>query len=620
MLGRMQTVEGQLARSRIIIGRLNWIQQSINGAIVGKIGLLTTNNPRYNDFYKHRRDLSANFDALQKLFERDLVQSARLTKLKMQTLHLFEELEKAGDNGSSDSIKELMNSSAILRITTDIPKLRGEILAAERQHDNLEPQDLSESRANIRYWLDWFVLLDILIVVGVVAYFMKDIANRLAIMSENALYVVLQKPLHPPLPGNDEISRLDHAFHAMADQILEMTQRERSIAENAVDVICSIDEDGRFSAVNKATLATWGYPSEELTGSRYANIIEPSELERMKNFLKEAHTGQGIRFDTVVVCKDGRLADTRCAVMWSKERRMYFCVMHDISEQKQIEKLKQQFVAMISHDLRSPLTTIIGYFEVLHAGTFGVTHERLERMSKSAANAASRMLSLVDQLLSIEKLESGTLELEPKKTALHAIAQSCVDVTRDVAAQRRMKIEVVPFSIEITIDPDRMSQVISNLLTNAIKYSPDDSTIVVSAVASDSYAELSVADKGRGIQKDQQAAIFERFKQVDRSDAKRGTGLGLAICRSIVELHHGQIGVESEVGKGSRFWVRLPLDSVSNEPRVEPGNEAVVASGNETGVEAGNETRAETENESGTRSDAPQSIKLSSEVEVAQEI
>ena len=234
---------------------------------------------------------------------------------------------------------------------------------------------------------------------------------------------------------------------------------------------------------------------------------------------------------------------------------------HDMARSmKELEETKQQFLAMVSHDLRSPLTSLGLFLEMVSDGTYGQLSESGMKRTAVAERSVTRLIALINDLLDFEKLQSGQFNLEKKSFALAPVVARSLDAVSSLADQSKVKLQSDPIDFEAYADDDRVIQILVNLISNAVKFSPEGGTVTVSATRSDSGVELRVADQGRGIPADFQSTIFEKFKQVKKTDAteKGGTGLGLAICKAIVEAHGGKIGVESEEGKGATFWFSLP--------------------------------------------------------------
>lgn len=231
------------------------------------------------------------------------------------------------------------------------------------------------------------------------------------------------------------------------------------------------------------------------------------------------------------------------------------------AREREIIKLKQSFLAMVGHELKSPLMSIDLCLDLLGKGFLGNLTDEGKATIKAAVVSTQRLISLVNEILDAERLESGAISITPAAANLADIMEMSLDSVSALAGAANIDIKAETIDCHIEADKNRIVQVIINLLTNAIKFSPQGSTIELSGRCGGGYAEISVKDAGRGVPLDQQQLIFERFHQVIDSDAseKGGAGLGLAICKAIIDAHKGAIGVESVPGKGSRFWFTLPL-------------------------------------------------------------
>lgn len=227
---------------------------------------------------------------------------------------------------------------------------------------------------------------------------------------------------------------------------------------------------------------------------------------------------------------------------------------------KRAEQRKQEYISMISHDLRTPLAAIQGTIAVANRGSYGALNEKgLKRMS-AAESDAERLIGLINEMLDYEKLDSGTFELEKTATSLATIADSAINAVRPLAEQKNILINVANGDTTLHCDQDRMIRVIINLLGNAIKFSAEGTAIKIEGVQNKDETIVRVKDSGRGIPASSLGKIFDRFSQVETEDATKlgGSGLGLAICKAIVEAHGGKIGCESVVGKGTTFWMTFP--------------------------------------------------------------
>jgi PAS domain S-box-containing protein len=248
----------------------------------------------------------------------------------------------------------------------------------------------------------------------------------------------------------------------------------------------------------------------------------------------------------------------------------------DITARHEIERTKDEFVSIVSHELRTPLTSIRGSLGLLAGGVLVASPGKAERMLQIALENTDRLVRLINDMLDIERMNSGKAEIERRPCDAERLAQDAADAMDAAAAQAGVTLHVSAGRAAVWADPDRVAQTLTNLLSNAIKFSPQGGGVWLGVDEREEELLFSVRDEGRGIPADKLEQVFERFRQVDSSDArdKGGTGLGLAICRSIVEQHGGRIWVESVAGRGSTFTFTLP----AGLPEAVDGPEPAVAS------------------------------------------
>jgi signal transduction histidine kinase len=236
-------------------------------------------------------------------------------------------------------------------------------------------------------------------------------------------------------------------------------------------------------------------------------------------------------------------------------------VFHDMANAlAEANRKKQELVAMVSHDLRTPLTSVQAALTLLGAGAMGELSDKAQKQVYIAEQSTTRLINLINDLLDLEKMESGKFQLNIVEASASVIIDRSVEAVEALAADHNITIETPDADLYVLADRERMVQVVVNLLSNAIKFSPDGSKIVVELLDQSDWVVLRVIDQGRGVPEKFKDAIFERFQQVERADgeAGKGTGLGLPICKAFVEAQGGTISVESTEGKGSTFSVRLP--------------------------------------------------------------
>jgi PAS domain S-box-containing protein len=238
------------------------------------------------------------------------------------------------------------------------------------------------------------------------------------------------------------------------------------------------------------------------------------------------------------------------------------CVVEEITERKRLEQLKRELVSTVSHELRTPLTSIVGALGLVHGGVTGELPPQAKRMCAIAHRNAERLVALVNDLLDLDRLASGQMPFTLGPVALHPLIEEGIGALQPYAERYgvRLTVQLDATGTEVHADPDRLVQVLSNLVSNAVKFSPPGETVTIAVSTHAGVARVAVSDRGPGIPEAFRARIFEKFAQADTSEsrAKGGTGLGLSICKAIMDRLGGRIGFESEVGRGTTFWLELP--------------------------------------------------------------
>ncbi len=394
--------------------------------------------------------------------------------------------------------------------------------------------------------------------------FSRNIIARLAAVQENVSQIERRGRLLPPLDGQDEIASLDHTFHEMAAVLDQVEEKERALFDNSYNVLSSIDPNHKFLEVNKASLRALGYQPHEMVGKTVEMFVPGDERAGLQKRLEAAIIGERqSSFELTMQRRNGATLQTLWSTSATQDGQKVFCVMHDVSERKAAQQLRKEMVQMVTHDLRSPLNSLGVVYVMLRENRFGQLNEKGQRFLAAAEANASRMLRLINDLLDIERLEAGMVQLEKSSVRLTTLVDQSLDSVLPLANKKQINLynNSANSTLVANVDPHRIMQVLTNLLSNAIKFSPNGGNITVALHADETFVEISVADQGRGIPPELLKDVFNRFQQVQKADAteKGGSGLGLAICKSLVELHGGSLSVRSAVGKGSIFIVKLPL-------------------------------------------------------------
>lgn len=686
-------------RSKAIISQANALSKLFYDAGVAMGGYSITKSPLFSDRYdKIVRQIPVDLQELKNLVGDNDKQQQILIRLQTITsdgLKILGEAKSAIDDNRVD-VAQFRARHMYKQIRQLADQLQDELKGLtedERKIESESPEQQNRSRAAVKMFLVFGVIANITVAFALLSYFIRTISGRLSVVTENSLRLARGQRLKPPLTGNDEIAQLDDAFRSMAESLAEASRKERAVIENAADVICSIDMDGKFVAVNPASYESWGYYPDELMGRRFIEVVLPEDVPDTIRAVRSVRGATGkVNFENRVKRRDGTSVDVLWSADWSDKDRALFCVAHDItqrklveeaikaneerirlvidqlivgliiiskegriesvnprtetmfvmrsnemvgkhimslfadssffnvadandrtafmdtlftkclnrigefdclnsrgedfpveislaefafgdgrvsymanvldvSERREVERMKKEFVSTVSHELRTPLTSIRGSLTLLAVGAMGLLPEQAKKVVSIAERNTIRLIGLINDILDIEKLEAGKLDMVMEDVPLSNVFERSEQAVNTFAANNGVILDIRPSQLAVHADGDRLVQVIVNLVSNAVKFSPKGASVTVtSKEIPGGLIEVHVTDRGRGIPEAFKNRLFQRFQQVEASDAKKkgGTGLGLAICKGIVEQHGGTIGVESEEGKGSTFWFRIP--------------------------------------------------------------
>jgi PAS domain S-box-containing protein len=452
----------------------------------------------------------------------------------------------------------LGSPSATLRTYAGVPlRLRGETIGALGMYHPL-PKRFSPAEVDL----------------------LASFGAQAAIAIDNArLFTHLQRKVEELSAAADRNAEL-YANLELEKQRLDVIFRDSS------DAIFMADGEGRLVVFNPAAEVLTGWSAAEAIGRSCGEVFPGPTNGHMSlpDATAEVITGATSRSDVVeatITTRHGERRHVGASYAFvprnNGEGPFALAVVRDISQQKEVERLKADFISMVSHELRTPLAIIKGYAATLLNTSITIDPNRQQRFLKGINDASDRLTRLIDNLLSVSRLESGRFKLNLQVIDLVDVIRRVVTTMRASANRHEIRFSPPPTSLPIYADHDQIEQVMVNLLSNAMKYSPEGGPVVVEVgetrgplpiddrdVECDDQAwtVVSVRDRGIGIPASQQRLIFDKFYRGDAPAARRvaGTGLGLFICRSIVEAHRGHIWVESSPGRGSTFYVAIPLE------------------------------------------------------------
>jgi len=354
------------------------------------------------------------------------------------------------------------------------------------------------------------------------------------------------------------------------EQLRERETRMRTIFENVVDGIITTSEQGIIETFNRAAEDMFGYSADEVIGRNVSMLTPTPHRNRHDKYIRDYLDGRdskimGAGREVLGVRKDGSTfpADIAITEMWVGEDRLFCSIMRDITERKKVERMKNEFISTVSHELRTPLTSIRGALGLIGGGTAGELPAKAQPLVDIAAKNCDRLIRLINDILDIEKIEANKMEFTIQPVELMQLVNHAVESNQAYAGEYGVNIVVSDGTqgIVVAVDEDRFIQVLTNLLSNAAKFSPKGGAIGIATQVHNDSVRVSVSDEGPGIPEAFRKQIFEKFSQADGSDTRQkgGTGLGLSITRAIVENLGGQITFETQEGKGTTFHVDVPV-------------------------------------------------------------
>ena len=358
---------------------------------------------------------------------------------------------------------------------------------------------------------------------------------------------------------------MDVSDRIQAEKSLQRSEEQLKLVTDALPILIAYIDHQQCYRYNNRTYETWyGKSRSSLQGQHVKEIVGEKNYQQMLPYIEMALAGKAVTFENQHISDQGNpywLNATYIPDFDSDhEVKGFFSMVEDITERKAIEQMKSEFISIASHEMRTPLTSIHGVIELLSAGRLGELSPSGSSMVNMALRNSDRLVHLVNDILDLERMESGkdTIEKQPCNSA--ELIKQAIDTARSMADEKGVALEIDAQSVEFLGDHERIVQALTNLISNAIKFSATGSRVVITSESKNHNVIFAVKDQGRGIPTDKLESIFERFQQVDASDSRKkgGTGLGLAICRHIVEQHQGEIWVESVYGQGSTFYFSLP--------------------------------------------------------------
>jgi len=353
--------------------------------------------------------------------------------------------------------------------------------------------------------------------------------------------------------------------------IAERESRLRAIVDGAVESIITFDESGNIESVNDATLGLFGYDEEKLSHKSIIELIPPDQRE----WFAEELVSYNVKRESSIIGKSSQIDmlrsdSSRFPVVIAisnvsvSDVHLFTAIIHDVTERQRLDKMKNDFISTVSHELRTPLTSISGTLGLIEGGAIGPVSEKVQDLVQIALRNAKRLVRLVNDILDVQKFEYSNIDIRLSNQAILPIIITAIDSTQGFAEKYQVKLNFESHIDETQtaeVEQDRLTQVLTNLISNAIKFSNESGEVTIKVKYENDRIRVEVSDNGNGIPVEFQKRIFTKFAQADTSLSKthqQGTGLGLSIAKTLIERMHGEIGFTTEVGKGTIFYFLLP--------------------------------------------------------------
>ncbi|PZX06978.1 PAS/PAC sensor signal transduction histidine kinase [Psychrobacillus insolitus] len=473
------------------------------------------------------------------------------------------------DNTANSLVNSKVEDISAYLSTTEVPKdIQNQIIHKVSFNDHIiESTDIQQT-----FWMFLFIILFLAFLIAIIigASVFKKYAVPIEHLTQTAME--LAKGNYRVRAFEDDfsgMSKLSKSINILARNlhdisVMRETEKERlkTLIENMGSALLMIDRNGETTIANRSFLKLFQLKFEDVDGKLFRKIGLPDQIEEFidKLFLTESSNRQQLNikknhftyymdaYGAPVIGEHGRWLGI-------------VIVMHDITELKKLEQVRKDFVANVSHELKTPVTSIKGFSETLLFGAYK-KEETLLSFLEIIHKESNRLQALIIDLLDLSKVEQTGYEISKQKVYFSEIINSSIELTIHLADKKNITIETnIDEQVVILGETNRLKQIIVNLIANAINYSLENTMIKLSVYQNKKYGIFEIEDQGIGISKVEITRIFERFYRVDRARSRNsgGTGLGLAIVKHLVEAHQGYIEVHSEEGKGTIFKVYIPI-------------------------------------------------------------
>ncbi len=396
-----------------------------------------------------------------------------------------------------------------------------------------------------------------------ILYMAMDVGRKFRTLMKNTERISSGEPLLPALKGGDELVSLDALLHELSARLQSARERERALIESSVMVICSLDQDLRLIEISKAVERLLGVHASELDGESLFALIHPEEKqEALKSFSNCKDSSGPCTFQLRLLAKKKKTIYTGWTAQWSSEQSAFFCVVEDMSKRHAAETAKAEIYAMVSHDLRSPLSSMLVSLDMMSQPMSGSLRAEGTELLDESRRSIQSLITLINDLVDFERFQSGAYELDLQIARLRNLIEETIERAQKVAANKGVEIALQCEELDIRADTHQLARALAILLRNGIARSPAGSKIKIEAVkrviSGRPHVEFRCQDFGKRLSG---AAALDLFSSANQSheQAEELSRFSLPLLKAIVEAHSGEVGLDSSPHGLTSIWLRIPL-------------------------------------------------------------
>ncbi|MCA9804577.1 MAG: PAS domain-containing protein [Cyanobacteria bacterium HKST-UBA02] len=512
------------------------------------------------------KELASEFEVLRKQLMDSLPEFAAILHDKnIEDSERVERISAHIRDGQSSLVTILFE---IMNVSEKTSRLKARVMEAG-------PDELRQINTELSLLVGIGVLFSLGISLTLAWLYSVDLIRRIDSLAENARLLAAFEELPAQDQGTDELAAIDRALHESSELLLAARDRELAILDNAGNIICSLDRKLRIEKVNSAVERLWFRSPDEITGSLLSNLVRRDQIEKTVAAFEAIAVAenQSGELENTVKRGDGSFAHCRWSISFNARTGQFFCVVRDVTRELQVERLKQYMLSIVSHDLRAPLTAVGINLEMIDSGAFGEVKGEIDSEVEAASITLTRLMSLINDLLELEKVDSqkGDLDLDRDCLSLSELCDGARESLSAAVAEKNLKLKGPVGDAAVNGDRRRLAHAVSILLANAVANAPERSTVEFSLRRDGNMVELHVHDDGPPLTPEAQERIFDRYhllhSRTSAAPDRRVSELGLALVAAIAEKHQGRCGVADQVTEGCSFYIALPefLDAEVDE-------------------------------------------------------